>query len=157
MNSKLISRRRLAQVLKNRRGKKVVFTNGCFDLLHAGHLKVLEKAKSQGHILVLGLNSDESVRRLKGASRPLVDEKARARLLSGLACVDYVTVFPEDTPYETIAMLKPDILVKGGDYRADEIVGRDLVRKVVRVPLEKGFSTSALIGKIVKAYGGPAR
>src|SRR3712207_5938957 len=101
MSGKIISRRRLARILKNRRGKKVVFTNGCFDLLHVGHLKVLEKAKGQGDILVLALNSDASVRRLKGANRPLVDEKSRARLLAGLGCVDYVTVFPEDTPYET--------------------------------------------------------
>jgi D-beta-D-heptose 7-phosphate kinase/D-beta-D-heptose 1-phosphate adenosyltransferase len=136
-----------------RRGKKIVFTNGVYDLLHAGHVTLLEKSKRLGDILVVGINSDASVRRLKGPKRPLSSQADRARVLSALSAVDYVAVFNEDTPYELIQKVKPDILVKGGDYAADQIVGRDLVKKVVRIPLVQGRSTSNLIAKMLKAYG----
>jgi len=157
MSAKILSRKTLSQLLRSRRGKTVVFTNGCYDLLHAGHVTLLEKAKRHGDILVVGLNSDDSVRKLKGRSRPLVGEKDRAKLLAALESVDYVTIFPEDTPARLIQELKPDVLVKGGDYALDQIVGRNDVKKVVRVPLVKGFSTTNLIRKIVSAYGPQAR
>ena len=154
MASKIFTRSRLSRILRRSRGKrKIVFTNGCFDLFHPGHLLLLLKAKSLGDILIVAVNSDLSVRKLKGRHRPLIDEKSRARILSALSCVDYVTVFPEDTPAETIAVLRPDILVKGSDYKLSEIVGKKDVRKVVRFPLVKNFSTSGLIQKIVRAYG----
>jgi D-beta-D-heptose 7-phosphate kinase/D-beta-D-heptose 1-phosphate adenosyltransferase len=132
--------------------KKVVFTNGCFDLLHYGHIQYLKKAKALGDILVVGLNSDSSVKKLKGTGRPLVPEKERAEILSALEFVDYVTIFSEETPANLIRQVKPDILVKGGDYSLDEIVGRDFVQscggKVVTIPLVKGKSTTGLIRKI---------
>jgi rfaE bifunctional protein nucleotidyltransferase chain/domain len=143
--------RRLA--LLRRQGRRIVFTNGVYDLLHAGHVALLEKSKRLGNILVVGLNSDASVRRYKGPRRPLASQNDRARVLASLSAVDYVTFFGEDTPYQLIGKLKPDILVKGGDYETQEIVGRDLVKKVVRIPLVKGRSTSRLIKKILKAYG----
>ena len=151
---KFYSRPALAKILSRRGKKKVVFTNGCFDLLHVGHARLLKKAKSLGDILVVAVNSDGSMRRLKGAGRPLVTEKSRAEVLAALACVDFVTVFNEDTPLETIAALKPDVLIKGGDYELSQIVGRGIVKKVVRFPLVKGISTTDLIRKIVRTYGG---
>ena len=152
---KILSPARLAPQLaqKRARGQRVVFTNGCFDLLHAGHITLLQKARTLGDCLVVGLNSDASVRRLKGAGRPLAPLSDRTQVLAALACVDFVTVFEEDTPYALIRRLKPSVLVKGGDYAPDQIVGRDLVDRVVRIRLLKGRSTSALIKKIVKAYG----
>ena len=138
---------------ERRRGKRIVFTNGVYDLIHAGHTTLLEKSKRLGSILVVGINTDASVRRLKGPQRPLAGQKDRALVLAALEAVDYVTFFGEDTPHELIQKLKPDILVKGGDYSAAQIVGRDLVKKVVRIPLVKGRSTSNLIAKILKAYG----
>jgi len=154
-NKKIQSASRLVSRLakEKRRGKKVVFTNGVYDLLHAGHVALLEKSKRLGDILVVGLNSDASVKRLKGPRRPLLGEKERALMLAALKAVDYVTFFKEDTPYELLQKLRPDILVKGGDYTLNRIVGRDLVKKVVRIPLVKGHSTSSLIAKIMKAYG----
>ncbi|MDY0211511.1 MAG: D-glycero-beta-D-manno-heptose-7-phosphate kinase [Desulfuromonadaceae bacterium] len=139
--------RRLRQM-----GRKVVFTNGCFDLLHAGHVSYLQRARELGDVLVLGLNSDASVRRLKGESRPLVSETDRAVILAALACVDYVVVFDDDTPMELIALLQPDILVKGSDYTEDNVVGADLVRqwggRVELMPFISGRSTTALVRKI---------
>lgn len=154
MVPKIFPRLALAKILNRYRSrKKIVFTNGCYDLLHVGHVRLLKKAKSLGDILILAINSDLSLRKLKGRGRPLVGEKERAEVLSALSCVDYVTIFPEDTPLETIQMLKPDILIKGGDYEVSEIVGRNCVKKVVRFPLVKGFSTSGLIQKILRVYG----
>ncbi len=132
--------------------KTVVFTNGCFDLIHVGHLKVFEKCKALGDVLVLGLNSDSSVRRLKGPQRPIIKQDDRARLLAGLEPVDYITIFKEDTPAELIRYIAPDILVKGGDWVASAIVGRDMVNKVVRIHLVKGRSTTAIIKAILKKY-----
>ncbi|MBK8575101.1 MAG: adenylyltransferase/cytidyltransferase family protein [Elusimicrobia bacterium] len=146
----------LAKVLKScRHGKTVVFTNGCFDLVHAGHLKVLEWAKRQGDLLVVGLNSDASVRKLKGPRRPILPLADRAALLAALKPVDFVTSFSEETPQRLIRLLRPDILVKGGDWAADSIVGREFVKKVVRVPLMKGRSTTGIISTIAKRYGAP--
>lgn len=133
-------------------GKKIVFTNGCFDIIHSGHIFYLGEAKKSGDVLVIGLNSDDSVKRLKGNDRPINNESDRALVLDALKFVDFVTIFEEDTPYELIKLLQPDILVKGGDYKADEIVGADIVRenggKVLIIPYVKGKSTTALINKI---------
>lgn len=138
------------------RGKRVVFTNGCFDLLHAGHVKYLQKARSLGDLLVLGLNSDASVRRLKGSKRPLISEDERAHLLAALDCIDYVTLFDEDTPLELITALKPHVLAKGGDYSLEGVVGRDVVEayggRVELVTFVDGKSTTNIIEKILERY-----
>jgi rfaE bifunctional protein nucleotidyltransferase chain/domain len=155
-HNKVFKRSALAKIIPHiRRGKKIVFTNGCFDLLHLGHVRLFQKCKALGDILIVAINSDQSLKKLKGGSRPLVPEKSRAEILAALAFIDYVTIFSEDTPAETIRLLKPDILVKGGDYKLSQIVGRQDVKKVVRMPLVKNYSTTNLIQKIVKAYGKP--
>lgn len=132
--------------------EKIVFTNGCFDLLHIGHVDYLEQAAELGNRLVVGLNTDASVQRLKGPQRPINPEQARARVLAALACVDAVILFDEDTPQALIEALRPDILVKGDDYTPENIVGADFVLKhggsVRTVPLVQGFSSSELIRKI---------
>jgi rfaE bifunctional protein nucleotidyltransferase chain/domain len=136
-----------------REGKCVVFTNGCYDLLHRGHIRLLEAARSMGDLLVLGLNSDDSVRRMKGPSRPLMNQNDRATVAAGLAAVDAVTFFDEDTPRELIAVLLPDILVKGADW-SHFIAGREEVQAaggVVRtIPLEAGFSTTNLVEQVLR-------
>lgn len=154
-SKKVFSTVSLARILDRHRahGRRIVFTNGVYDLLHAGHVTLLEKAKALGDLLVVGLNSDSSVRRLKGPKRPMALEADRAKVVASLVPVDYVVFFKEDTPYELIRALRPHILVKGGDYKLHEVVGRDLVQKVVRIPLVKGRSTSSLIQKVLKAYG----
>jgi len=134
-------------------GQKVVFTNGCFDLLHPGHVRYLEGARSLGDALIVGVNTDLSVRRLKkGPGRPLTPEADRARVLAACACVDRVVLFAEDTPLALITLLAPDILVKGGDYQLDEIVGREAVLarggRLVALPFVPGYSTSRLIDRI---------
>ena len=133
-------------------GKIIVFTNGCFDILHVGHIDLLEKAKSRGDVLIVGLNSDESVRCLKGEKRPINSEKDRAEVLAALESVDFVVIFLEDTPAEIIAEIRPQILVKGGDYHIGNIVGRETVEsdggRVVVIPLYEGKSTTGLIEKI---------
>ena len=137
-------------------GKRVVFTNGCFDLLHVGHLRYLEEARSLGDILVVGVNSDRSVQELKGPRRPILPLAERMEILSGLECVDYVTSFEEPTPLELITLLKPRVLVKGGDWSKETIVGREVVEglggKVVVLPFVEGNSTSNLIEAILKRY-----
>ena len=134
------------------RGRSVVFTNGCFDLLHAGHVTLLERARRLGDLLIVGLNSDRSVRGLKGAGRPVLRQQDRARLLAALAAVDYVTIFNSPTPAGLIRRLKPSVLVKGADWQAGAIVGREAVERtggrVARLPLVPGLSTSALIRRI---------
>jgi len=139
-----------------RAGQKVVFTNGCFDIVHLGHIDYLEKARTLGDRLVLGLNTDASVSRLKGPARPVVDEYARARLMAALSFVDTVILFDEPTPKALIEALKPDILVKGDDYTIETIVGADFVinngGEVKTVALVKGYSTTALIEKIKQSY-----
>jgi D-beta-D-heptose 7-phosphate kinase/D-beta-D-heptose 1-phosphate adenosyltransferase len=133
-------------------GRTVVFTNGVFDLLHVGHLRYLQQARALGDALIVGLNSDRSVRQVKGPARPITAEAERAEILEALACVDGVVIFDEPTPHDLIEALQPDILVKGADWAADAIVGRDIVEarggRVVRVPIEPGHSTTALIEKI---------
>jgi len=138
-----------------RRGNTVVFTNGCFDLLHAGHITLLERARRCGDLLIVGLNSDRSVRHLKRRGRPILPQRERARLLAALESVDYVTIFHEPTPAQALSRLRPNVLVKGADWGADRIVGRAMVERhggrVVRVPLVKGRSTSTLIARIQRA------
>ena len=136
-----------------RAGKRVVFTNGCFDLLHVGHVRYLAAARDAGDLLVVGVNSDASVRRLsKGPERPLVADAARAEVLAALAAVDWVTVFDEDTPVDLIAAILPDVLVKGADWAPDRVVGREIVEarggRVVLVPVVEGFSTTALVERL---------
>lgn len=142
----------LKRILSGCRRKKIVFTNGCFDLIHIGHVKYLRKARALGDVLVVGLNSDSSLRKLKGKGRPIIGEKERAELLSSFYFVDYVVIFGESTPAEIIKFLKPDILVKGADYKLDNIVGRDTVGGyggiVKTIPLVKNKSTTNLIQKI---------
>ena len=132
--------------------KKIVFTNGCFDILHVGHIRYLQEARKLGDMLVVGLNSDTSVKRLKGATRPINEEKDRAELLCALDCVDYVVIFEEDTPYNLILQLQPDVLVKGGDYRPDEVVGKDIVEKrggyLKLISFVEGKSTTKIIEKM---------
>ena len=133
-------------------GKRVVFTNGCYDLLHPGHIRLLEQARSLGDILILALNSDDSVRRLKGPTRPLLSEQERAEVVSGLAAVDAITVFDEDTPRELIAAVLPDVLVKGADW-AHWIAGREEVEaaggQVMALALEPGYSTTGIVEEIL--------
>jgi D-beta-D-heptose 7-phosphate kinase/D-beta-D-heptose 1-phosphate adenosyltransferase len=147
---------RIVEDLK-KKGKRIVFTNGCFDLLHLGHIRYLEKARSLGDILVVGVNSDRSVRNLKGPERPILPEEERAEILSGLGCVDYITIFDELTPLELISSLQPHILVKGGDWTKEAIVGKEVVERsggeVVLLPFVEGSSTSNLIEAILKRYG----
>ncbi|MDP3804658.1 MAG: D-glycero-beta-D-manno-heptose 1-phosphate adenylyltransferase [Candidatus Omnitrophota bacterium] len=144
----------LAKILKRLKsaGKKIVFTNGCFDILHVGHVTYLEKARSLGDILVVGLNSDRSVREIKGRGRPINKERDRAKILAGLSFVDYVTIFDEETPEELIRRLEPGVLVKGGDWDISDIVGGNFVRsisgRVVTIPFVNGYSTTDLINKL---------
>ena len=133
-------------------GKTIVFSNGCFDILHRGHVEYLSKAADLGDKLIIGLNTDDSVKRLKGPSRPVNDEKARAILLSALEFVDAVVLFKEDTPYNLIRRIQPDVLVKGKDYKAEDIVGYDIViakgGKVETIELVDGFSTTSILERI---------
>jgi D-beta-D-heptose 7-phosphate kinase / D-beta-D-heptose 1-phosphate adenosyltransferase len=155
---KIRGREALSTILagERQRGKKVVFTNGCFDLLHVGHVKYLQRARQLGDLLVLGLNSDDSIRRLKGPKRPLIDQYERAHILAALNCIDYVIVFDEDTPLELISALRPDILVKGGDYTPEGVVGKDLVEswggRVELIQFVEGKSTSSIIDRILEKY-----
>ena len=132
------------------KGETVVFTNGCFDILHRGHVLYLQQAAMLGDHLIVGLNSDASVKRLKGETRPLVRQEDRAVIMSALGCVDEVVIFDEDTPHELLSVLKPDILVKGGDYKADEVVGREFVKRVEIISFEEGYSTTGLVNKIAQ-------
>ena len=129
------------------RGEKIVFTNGCFDILHVGHVRYLNAAKELGDLLVVGLNSDRSVAALK-TGRPVNPQAFRAEVLSSLAAVDYVTVFDEDTPYALISLLRPDVLVKGGDWKREDVVGADIVEETHILPYVKGVSTSLILEKI---------
>jgi D-beta-D-heptose 7-phosphate kinase/D-beta-D-heptose 1-phosphate adenosyltransferase len=142
-----------------REGKRVVFTNGCFDLLHPGHVRYLAEARSMGDALVVALNGDQSVRRLKGEGRPILNERERAEVISALQVVDYVTIFDEETPRELIAALLPDVLVKGGDWPLDQIIGREEVEAaggtVVSLPYFEGSSTSEIIERAARARSQP--
>ncbi|MBI5188113.1 MAG: D-glycero-beta-D-manno-heptose 1-phosphate adenylyltransferase [Nitrospirae bacterium] len=131
-------------------GKKIVFTNGCFDIIHIGHIRHLKQARAMGDVLVVGLNSDRSVSIIK-PERPINPQNQRAEVLSSLEMVDYVTMFDEDTPYELIKLLVPDVLVKGGDWKKEDIVGSDIAKETYSLPYIKGISTSEIIEKIKKA------
>ena len=139
-------------------GKSVVFTNGCFDLIHGGHIEFLQQAKKQGDILILGINSDESVRAIKGAGRPIKSQDERANILSALQDVDYITIFNEETPESLIREIRPDVLVKGDDYKLEDVVGREIVEgygaRVALIPIVKGLSTSSTVDKILSANRG---
>ena len=154
LEDKILSRKELVRLCRQeqKRGKKLVFTNGCFDILHAGHVRYLDEAAALGNILVLGLNSDASVKRLKGDSRPINAEQDRAIVLAGLQAVDYVCLFDEDTPYELIQAVQPNSLVKGGDWRPEEIVGADIVQAsggmVRSLRFVEGISSTAIIKKM---------
>ena len=144
---------------EKRNGRRIVFTNGCFDLLHPGHIQSLEQARALGDALIVGINGDASVRELKGPGRPILPELERAEILAALECVDAVVIFHEVTPRETIAALSPDVLVKGGDWAGDRIIGREEVEagggRVVSVPVVPGYSTTAILAKM-RAAGSPS-
>lgn len=156
LRRKLCTLPRLASAVRGlqRRGRRVVFTNGCFDLLHPGHVLLLERAKRLGDALVVAVNSDRSVKALKGPARPIFPQRARAMLVAALASVDYVTIFDAKTPAALIARLQPDVLVKGADWRRGTIVGADVVRRrggrIVRLPVVNGYSTTRLITRIAR-------
>ncbi len=150
VHSKLVSPSKIGMIAENerRKGKKIVFTNGCFDILHRGHVTYLKKAAAMGDLLIVGLNSDASVRRLKGGGRPVNNEADRAEVLSALESVDYVAVFDEDTPLELVKAVKPDILAKGGDYNACDVVGREYAKRVSIIDFVDGYSTTGTINKL---------
>ncbi|UCG53843.1 MAG: adenylyltransferase/cytidyltransferase family protein [Candidatus Latescibacterota bacterium] len=136
-------------------GRSIVFTNGCFDLLHPGHLRLFSRSAALGDVLVVAINDDDSVRRLKGADRPIYPEDERAEILCALRWVDCVTIFPEDTPLETIELVRPDVLVKGAEYQERDIVGASFVRSyggnVVRIPMKKGFATRLMVERFSRS------
>jgi D-beta-D-heptose 7-phosphate kinase/D-beta-D-heptose 1-phosphate adenosyltransferase len=156
MKQKIKGRKELSRIIKDLRvkGERIVFTNGCFDLLHLGHIRYLEEAKTLGDVLVVGVNSDSSVRKLKGPKRPILTVEERTEILSGLGCVDYITIFNEIDPLELITSLQPNVLVKGGDWTKDQTVGREVVERlggeVVIIPFVQGASN--LIDTILKRY-----
>jgi rfaE bifunctional protein nucleotidyltransferase chain/domain len=131
-------------------GNKIVFTNGCFDLIHIGHIRYLREAKSFGDVLIIGLNSDASVSRIK-PGRPIVPQDQRAEVLAAIEMVDYVTLFDQDTPYELIKLVQPDVLVKGGDWKKEDIIGSDIAKETFSLPYIEGISTSEIIELIKKA------
>jgi rfaE bifunctional protein nucleotidyltransferase chain/domain len=154
LQAKIFDREKLENQLAIWRfqSRKIVFTNGCFDLLHLGHIDYLTKAKDLGDILIIGLNTDDSVRRLKGDTRPITDENSRSTIIASLQFVSAVVLFNEDTPYELIKQVQPDVLVKGGDYKAGDIVGYDIVNakggKIVTIDYLEGYSTTGMLDKI---------
>jgi rfaE bifunctional protein nucleotidyltransferase chain/domain len=159
MRSKILKLSDLVQVIEGLReaGKRIVFTNGCFDILHVGHVRYLAAARSKGDVLVLGLNSDASVKSIKHDNRPIVSQDQRAEVLASLACVDYITIFDAPDPLSLIQTIKPDVLIKGADWEEAEIIGSDVVKsyggKVVRIDVVPGISTSRIIQRILTLYG----
>ena len=159
MQSKILKLKDLMVTLKYIResGKRIVFTNGCFDILHVGHVRYLAEARAKGDVLVLGLNSDVSVKSIKFDNRPIIGQDQRAEVLAGLACVDYITVFDEPDPLALIQAVKPDVLVKGADWEEKNIIGSDVVKsyggKVVRIKMVPDISTSRIIRRILELYG----
>ena len=157
LKEKVVSQDQALKELKawREKNKKIVFTNGCFDIIHPGHIDYLSQARDLGDILVLGLNTDQSVRRLnKGSNRPINDERTRAYVLAGLASVDLIVFFDEETPYNLIKLLQPNVLVKGKDYEVEKIIGFDILKEnggeVITIPFLEGYSTSRLIKKIIE-------
>lgn len=161
MKEKIKTREELKEILTahQQAGEKIVFTNGCYDILHVGHVRYLEEAKKYGDILVVAVNSDRSVKQIKGENRPLIPEDERAEVLSALGCIDYVVIFDETDPQEIISFLKPDVLVKGGDWTLETIIGREIVEasggKVISLPYIEApsASTSKIIKRIMDRYG----
>ena len=157
-HNKILPLSSLLKVLQQHRVKKekIIFTNGCFDILHMGHIQYLEKAKSLSGILIVALNSDSSIRKIKGDKRPIFSQLERTQLIASLQCVDYVTLFEDETPLSLIEKIKPDYLVKGADWNESEIIGREIVSandgEVIRIPLTQGYSTSKIIDQILKKY-----
>lgn len=158
INTKIKSLADLKEVIADlkAKGKRIVFTNGCFDLLHLGHIRLLKEAGSKGDILIVGLNSDSSVRAIKGEGRPITPQTERAQVLAALECVDYVVIFDELVPLDLIHALKPDVLIKGGDWKQEEVVGKDFVEslggKVETVALVEGRSTKSIIKTILEKF-----
>jgi len=157
LKEKIVSQDQALKSIKagREKNKKIVFTNGCFDIIHPGHIDYLSQARDLGDILVLGLNTDQSVRRLnKGSNRPINDERTRAYVLAGLASVDLIVFFDEETPYNLIKLLQPNVLVKGKDYEVEKIIGFDILKEnggeVITIPFLEGYSTSSLIKKIIE-------
>ena len=156
--NKILERNALKDKLEElrKKGKKIAFTNGCFDILHVGHVRYLREAKKTADVLVLAINSDSSIRSIKGEKRPLMNEKERAEILAALECIDFVTIFHELTPLELINYLKPDILIKGGDWPEEKVVGREEIKKwggrVAIIPEVEGKSTTNIVEKIKKLY-----
>lgn len=154
IQNKIVNKQELLSHLEqiNMKGKKIVFTNGCFDIIHRGHIDYLSKARDLGDLLIVGVNSDSSVRRFKGNSRPIQDEKSRCLILSAMQFVDFVVLFDEGTPYELIKFIQPDVLVKGADYKIEDIVGYDIVKnkggEVKTIKFIDGYSTSNIVNRI---------
>ena len=148
--SKIKSQNQISEIVRKlkKSGKKIVFTNGCFDILHIGHIRILKKAKSFGDVLIIGLNSDLSVKKIKGKHRPVISENERAEVLSAISSIDFIVKFSQPTPYQLIKKIMPDILVKGADWKSEKIVGSEFAKKVVRIPLAKGRSTTKIIEKL---------
>ena len=154
LKAKILKIKDLSQIIKQWRlnGDKIVFTNGCFDLIHLGHLEILARSADLGDKLVVGINSDMSIKKIKGSSRPIIEEDSRTKQLAAIEFIDAVILFNEDTPYNLINILKPDVLTKGGDYNKNDIVGNQLINKeqgeVVIIPLTQGYSTTSILEKI---------
>ena len=154
LNSKILDKERLLVKLTDwkRDNKKIVFTNGCFDLIHLGHIEVIARSADLGDILIIGVNTDNSIKRLKGKNRPIVQEISRAKQLAALEFVDAVVFFDQDTPIDLIKMINPNVITKGGDYKTDQVIGNDIVTQnngeVVIIPLTQGYSTTSILEKI---------
>ena len=154
LNSKILDKERLLVKLTDwkEENKKIVFTNGCFDLIHLGHIEVIARSADLGDILIIGMNTDNSIKRLKGKNRPIVEEISRAKQLAALEFVDAVVFFDEDTPIDLIKMINPNLITKGGDYNSDQVIGNDIVAQnngeVVIIPLTQGYSTTSILEKI---------
>ena len=154
LNSKILDKERLLVKLTDwkEENKKIVFTNGCFDLIHLGHIEVIARSADLGDILIIGVNTDNSIKRLKGPNRPIVEEISRAKQLAALEFVDAVVFFDEDTPIDLIKVINPNVITKGGDYNTDQVIGNDIVTQndgeVVIIPLTQGYSTTSILEKI---------
>ena len=154
LKAKIFNIKDLSKIINEWRlnGDKIVFTNGCFDLIHLGHLEILARSADLGDKLIVGINSDMSIKKIKGSSRPIIEEDSRAKQLAAIEFIDAVILFNEDTPYNLINLLKPDVLTKGGDYKKNDIIGNELINKeqgeVVIIPLTQGYSTTSILEKI---------
>ena len=154
LKAKIFNIKDLSQIIKEWRlnGDKIIFTNGCFDLIHLGHLEILARSADLGDKLIVGINSDMSIKKIKGNSRPIIEEDSRAKQLAAIEFIDAVILFNEDTPYDLISFINPDIITKGGDYKKNDVIGNELMNKkageVVIIPLTQGFSTTSILEKI---------